>query len=351
LPLSRTPTRYGRILPPNEAWLASAEPEAAIEPELPIVDAHHHLWDLRRTTGHRYLLQDMLADIATGHNVIATIYMNCYEWDRLDGPLEMRPITETEVAAGAAAMCESGVYGSTRVAAGIVSFADLTLGDQVVQVLEEHKRVGGGRFRGIRHSGGWDADPVIGNSFPDMQPDLYRQPDFQRGFSHLVRMGLSFDAWLYHPQLLVLAELAETFPDANIVLGHCGGPLGYGAYAGRQDETFVTWKASMAVLARYPNICVKLGGMMMRLAAFDYNADPSPPNSLDLAAKWRPYIETCIELFGIDRCFFESNFPVDKMGVGYLALWNAFKRIASGASQEEKRALFSGNAMRIYRLE
>jgi predicted TIM-barrel fold metal-dependent hydrolase len=348
---SRTPTRYGRIFPPDEDWLALAEPETAIEPDLPIIDTHHHLWDLKKTTGHRYLLDEFLADTGSGHNIIATVFLNSYDWDKAVGPQELRPVTETEVAAGIAAMCDTGIYGRTKVAAGIVSFADMTLGDRVVPVLEEHIRAGGGRFRGIRHSGGYDADPTIGNSFAGMVPDFYLRPDFRTGFKRLIAMGLSFDAWLYHPQLSTVTDLARAFPDANIIMGHCGCPLGYGPYAGRKDEVFAAWKASMAELAACPNVSIKLGGMMMRLAAYDYNVVPRPPTSAELAAMWGPYIETCIELFGADRAMFESNFPVEKMGIGYLALWNAFKRVVSGASAEEKRALFSGNARRIYRLE
>jgi predicted TIM-barrel fold metal-dependent hydrolase len=107
----------------------------------------------------------------------------------------------------------------------------------------------------------------------------------------------------------------------------------------------------MTELARCGNVSVKLGGMMMRLAAYDYRTQPKPPTSTELAALWRPYVETCIELFGPDRCLFESNFPVDKMGIGWAALWNTFKRIASGASSSEKQALFGGTARRVYRLE
>jgi predicted TIM-barrel fold metal-dependent hydrolase len=347
---SRIPTRYGRIFPPDDAWLATAEPEAVLDPGLPIVDAHHHLWDLRGRTGHRYLLDDFLADAGSGHNVVASIYMNCYEWYRPDDPVNLRCVNETEVAAGAAAMCDSGIYGPIRVAAGIVGFADLTLGDAVAPVLEAHLAAGKGRFRGIRHSGGWDADPVIGNSFPDTVQHFYLRPDFRRGLERLTEMGLSFDAWLYHPQLADLVDLARTFPQTTIIAGHCGCPLGYGPYAGRADEVFAAWKAAMTELSGCHNVVVKLGGMMMRLASYDYNILPKPPGSAALAEMWRPYIETCIELFGPERGMFESNFPVDKMGIGYRALWNAYKRITAGCSATERQALFGGTARRIYRL-
>ena len=342
------PAQFGRIHAPDEAWLARNPPEPILDPDLPIIDTHHHLWD---RDGHRYFLPDFLADVATGHTVVATVFLECHSMYRASGPAEMRPVGETEFVTGQAAMSASGLYGETRVAAGIVGFADLTLGDRVEPVLEAHLRAGGGRFRGVRHAAAWDADDAIGNSPVADGPHLYRRPDFRAGLARLTRHGLSLDAWVFHPQLGDVVDLARAHPDANIVLGHVGGVLGYGAYTGRQKEVFAAWKPQMTELARCGNVSVKLGGMMMRLAAYDYRTQPKPPTSTELAALWRPYFETCIELFGPDRCVFESNFPVDKMGIGWAALWNTFKRIASGASAAEKQAMFSGTARRVYRLE
>jgi predicted TIM-barrel fold metal-dependent hydrolase len=341
------PTQFGRIHAPDADWLAGNPPEPILEPDLPIIDTHHHLWD---RNGHRYFLHDFLADVATGHTIVATVFLECHSMYRAGAPEEMRPVGETEFVTGQAAMSASGMYGSTRVAAGIVGFADLTLGDRAEPVLEAHLRAGGGRFRGVRHAAAWDADPVIGNSEVAGGPHLYRRPDFRAGLARLTRLGLSLDAWVFHPQLADVVDLARAHPDATIVLGHVGGVLGYGAYAGQRPEVFAAWKPQMAELARCPNVSVKLGGMMMRLAAYDYRTQAKPPTSTELAALWRPYVETCIELFGPDRCLFESNFPVDKMGIGWAALWNAFKRIAAGASASEKQALFSGTARRVYRL-
>jgi predicted TIM-barrel fold metal-dependent hydrolase len=211
-------------------------------------------------------------------------------------------------------------------------------------------RAGGGRFRGVRHSAGYDADPAIGNSGSGIEPLLYRRADFRAGLARLSALGLSFDAWLYHPQLSDVIELARAFPATPIVMGHVGGFLGYGPYSGRRAEALAAWKRSMAELATCPNVVVKLGGMVNRGAAFDFHAAPAPPTSEVIANAWRPSVEPCIEMFGANRCMFESNFPVDKMAIGYAALWNAFKRIAAGASQAEKRALFAGTAARIYRL-
>jgi len=344
----KRPTQFGRIHAPDEAWLARNPAEPILEPDLPIIDTHHHLWDRE---GHRYFLPEFLADAATGHNLVASVFMECHSMYRAAGPSEMRPVGETEFVAGQAAMSASGQYGPARVAAGIVGFADLTLGDRVEPVLEAHLRAAGGRFRGVRHSAAWDASDVIGNSAVADGPGIYQRADFRAGLARLTRLGLSLDAWVFHPQLADVVDLARACPDASIIVGHVGGPLGYGPYAGRPKEVFAAWKAQIVELARCPNVTMKIGGMMMRLAAYDYLTQPKPPTSTELAALWGPYIQTCIELFGADRCLAESNFPVDKMGIGWAALWNALKRIAAGTSAAEKRAMFSGTARRVYRLD
>lgn len=341
------PTPFGRIFPPDAAWLAKAAPEPVIEPDLAIVDTHHHLWDL---PGNRYLLPELLDDLRSGHNVVATVFNECHAMYRAEGPVEMRPVGEVEFVNGIAAMSASGTYGATKIAAGIVGFADLTLGDRAGAVLDAQVSAGGGRFKGVRFGAAWDADPVIGNSPVVSGPGLYGSDPFRAGFKQLVKRGLSFDAWIFYTQLAEVTALARAFPDANIVLCHMGGLLGYGPHAGRRDEIFAAWKAAMVELAKCPNVSVKIGGLTMRLAAYDYFKMPAPPTSEQLAGYWRPYASTCLELFGARRCMVESNFPVEKMGIGYGALWNALKRIASGASADEKREIFSGTAARAYRL-
>jgi predicted TIM-barrel fold metal-dependent hydrolase len=340
--------RFGRIVAPDDAWLALQEREPILEPELPIIDTHHHLWV---RDGHTYLLDELLADLNTGHNIVATVFEECRSMYRADGPAELRPVGETEFVAGIAAMSASGGYGPIKVAQGIVGYADLTLGDRVEPVLEAQLRAGGGRFKGVRHSAGYDPDPTIGNSRPDMQPHLYERADFRAGLGRLAAHGLVLDAWCYHPQLADVIALARAVPQATICLCHVGGVLGYGAYAGRRDEVFAAWRGSMAELARCPNVYVKIGGMLNRGAALDFAARPAPPSAAEWAAAWRPYVETVIELFGAARCTFESNFPVDKMGTGYAALWNAFKRITAAASAAEKADLYAGTARRLYQLD
>jgi len=340
--------RLGNTLPPNPEWVAKLG-EPALEPDLPIVDPHHHLW--HREDGQLYLLPDLLADTNTGHNIVATVYIDCRSMYRKDGPQEMRPIGETEFANGAAAMSASGGYGNMRACAGIVSYADLRLGARAREVLEAHVVAGNGRFRGIRYATGWDADAAIRRTHTNPPHGIMADKTWREGFAQLGKLGLTFDAWLYHPQLAELGELAGAFPETAIILDHVGGPLGYGPYAGRHDEAFATWKKSMAELSKRSNVVVKVGGLGMPMGWFDFYQRPGPPSSQMLADAFKPWVETCVELFGAERCMFESNFPVDKITSGYGILWNAFKRLSSGASAAEKTALFSGTALRVYRLD
>ncbi|MDB5412110.1 MAG: uncharacterized protein JWR10_445 [Rubritepida sp.] len=311
------------------------------------MDPHHHLWD---RPNWRYLLDEILADIRTGHDVRATVLVQARSMHRIDGPEAMKPVGETEFASGIAAMCESGIYGDVRVCAGIVGHADLTLGDAVKPVLEAHIRAGGGRFRGIRHIATWDADPYVLNPAHTPPEDMLDSDAFRAGFACLAPLGLSYDAWLYFPQIPRLTKLARAFPGTKIVLNHVGGVLGIGAYEGRRDEVLERWTASMRELATCPNVMVKLGGFGMRLPGFGLEAKPTAPSSETLAAAWKPYMERSIEMFGADRCMFESNFPVDKGGFSYAVGWNAFKRLAAKASADEKADLFWRSATNFYRL-
>jgi len=292
----------------------------------------------------------VLADMGSGHNVVASVFIDCRFQYRTDGPAELRSVGEVEAVTKLAEQCEADHPGKTRVAQGIVGYTDLTLGDRVEPVLAALAAAGRGRFRGVRNSAGWHEDPVIGNNHHGAGPGHYLRADFRAGLNRLSAMGLSLDALVYHHQHADLLDLARACSDANIVMNHTGMPLGYGPFAGKEREVYAQWRSKLPDIAACQNVNMKLGGMMMRLAAYDYNQLPAPPSSEQLAAYWRPYIEPCIELFGPKRCTFESNFPVDKMGIGYAALWNAFKRIAANASADEKAALFSGTARRVYRL-
>jgi predicted TIM-barrel fold metal-dependent hydrolase len=298
----------------------------------------------------RYLLDELLADLNSGHNVIGTVYMECGALYRADGPDALRCVGETEFVNGIAAMTASGIYGAVRACAGIVGHVDFRT-DGVEDVLRSHIAAGHGRFRGIRQSCSWDADPgVLGPLHGRVPEALYHDAKFREGFRTLEKLGLSFDAWLLEPQLPDLIDLARAFPGTAIVLDHVGTPLGIGAYEGRRDERFATWRDNIKTLAQCPNVTVKLGGLPMPFAGWRKRMAEPMPSSQTLAAQWKPYIETCIEAFGPARCMFESNYPVDRFGAGYAALWNAFKRLAAGCSAAEKTALFSGTAKKVYRL-
>jgi L-fuconolactonase len=327
-------------------WLDQVR-EDIIDPALPIIDPHHHLWH-DRPSG-RYLMEELLADLNSGHNVVATVFMQCGWQHRADGPQDFRPVGETEVVNAVAVLSASGAYGKPRACAGIVGFADLRSA-QLDGVLEAHVAAGGGRFRGIRHIAAWD-DSVIPTTSVVPPPGLLRDEAFLRGLRRLGELGMSFDAWLYHPQLKDLLAVARAAPGTPIVIDHVGGPLGGGPYRGRRDDdVFKTWSADMKNLAACPNVHVKLGGLAMPVNGFDYHNDPKPPTSARMAQDWTPWFQTCIDLFGTNRCMFESNFPVDKGMCSYPVLWNAFKRIAAGASATEKAALFHDTAARFYRL-
>ncbi|MDQ1079101.1 amidohydrolase [Pseudoroseomonas cervicalis] len=334
-------------IPVREDWLAQVR-EEILDPSLPIVDPHHHLWD---RPGSRYLLDELLRDTGSGHDVRATVYVQARGMYRAGGPEDLRSLGETEFANGVAAQSASGLYGPIRACAGIVGMVDLMLGDAVAPLLEQHLRAGGDRFRGIRNQTAWHELPEINSNPVPPRKGLLSEPAFLRGAGRLREYGLSLDVWAYHTQLDEVTALARALPDLPVILDHAGGPLGAGPYAGRRDEVFAEWSARMRHLAQCPNVTVKLGGLGMAVNGFGFEQQPLPPGSEQLAKAWRPYIEFCIETFGPTRCMFESNFPVDKGSYGYAVLWNAFKRLVSGASADEKSALFSATATRVYRLQ
>lgn len=322
--------------------------EAIVEPALPIIDPHHHLWV---RPGNRYLLDEFLADARSGHNIRASVFVDCGSFYRKTGPVEMASVGEVEFANGVAAMAASGSFGDTLVCAGIVSSADISVGAEVARVLDAQIAVGGGRFRGIRVTTKWDADEALNTGRYIVPRGLMQDSDFRAGFATLAPRKLSFDAMIYHPQLLELADLARAFPDTTIVLNHIGGLIAYTrTYVSRQAEAIAQWRAGIAELAKCQNVYVKLGGLGMAYLGMGFDKLPVPASSEQLAAAWGPYYGHCIDCFGPARCMFESNFPPDGDSVSYPVIWNAFKRIAAGCSADEKHALFFSAAAKAYRL-
>jgi predicted TIM-barrel fold metal-dependent hydrolase len=260
----------------------------------------------------------------------------------------MRPVGETEFVLRSLAAAPSHTLAGNP-CAGIVGNLDLTHGAAVREAVEAHIAAGQGRFRGIRDPLMWDGSDInYGVRRPP--PDRMSDPRFREGFAQLAPLHMTFDAWLFHPQLPLLTGLARSFPDTPIILNHVGAPLGVGPYAGRRAEIAETWRQSLAELARCENVVVKVGGLGMLFFGFGFERRDVPASSDELATAWRPYVETSVELFGPQRCMFESNFPVDKQSCSYATLWNAYKRIAAGYSPADKSALFFGTANRVYRL-
>ncbi len=329
-----------------QAWTEKRQ-EKILEPQLPIVDPHHHVWDDQRG---RYLIDELSRDIHSGHNVVATVFIEAGAMYRAQGPKAMRPVGEVEFVNGIAAMSASGQYGLARLCDGIVGHADLMLGSQAEPVLEALIKAGNGRFKGIRHGVIWDS----GNAarFGRRQATRYQMldPIFRQGFSLLEPMGLSFDAWLFYPQLDDLKDLLKAFPHTAVILNHVGGLLGIPPHDEDRKSVFKRWRSHIQALASYDNLKIKVGGLGMLYCGWDFHLQELPPTSEQLAEAWRPYVETCIEAFGFDRCIMESNFPVDKETCGYVTLWNALKRITKDCSSDEKNKLYSQNAAQFYRL-
>jgi predicted TIM-barrel fold metal-dependent hydrolase len=320
------------------------EIESPLEPELPICDAHHHLWE-RPPDG--YTPDDLLEDLRSGHNIVSTIAVECRYAYRNDGADELKPVGEVEFLASVADRVAAEARIRTRVAAAIVGHADLLLGDAVAAVLEAHVGASPQRFRGIRDSATWDASDALRSEAPQ---GLLRDSKFRRGLSWLEKLHLSFDAWVYHPQLPEVRELARAFPNLPIILNHIGAPLGVGPWAGKRAEVFQRWSKGIAELAKCPNVVVKLGGVGSLRSGYNWHKRAVKPSSLELASILRPYFEHCIDKFGVHRCMFESNFPVEKPANHYVNLWNAFKRITANYSADERGALFHDTAVRVYRI-
>ena len=326
----------------DPAWL-KGRTEEIIDPSLPIIDPHHHLWDT--WDGRRYLFDDVLADFRSG---VASVFVEAEAMYDADRPIEMQPVGETEFANGIAAQSASGRYGDIRICAGIVGHCDLGLGSRVEPVIEEHLKAGRGRFRGIRPVVVWHEDPEVRPR--EIKPHILIQPASLEAIAVIARYELTLDIWAFFTQLDEVLQVCKRFPDLKIIVNHVGGPIGIGPYAGRREEMLQCWRSRVAALAECPNVFMKIGGMAMRYSGLRFRQAPLPPSSDMLVESWKDYVEFCIEKFGASRCMFESNFPVDKALCSYHVLWNAFKKMTAGCSQTEQHQLFFGTAKQIYRL-
>ena len=323
--------------------------EAPIDPNRAIVDAHHHLWEY---PGSVYRAPELLADLTGSHNVVWTVFVEClskYDQERAE---HLRPVGETEfVRSEATALATAAGEGGPRLGA-IVGHADMMLGTDVQEVLEAHVEAGGGLFRGIRHATTWDASDQIGAGHSQPFPEMMRTPEFQAGVRTLAGMDLSFDAWMLHPQLDELCELADAVPEVDIVLEHLGGPLGVGPYADDRIAARADWRAGLARVAERSNVTLKIGGIGLdAYFGMGWAAQESPPGSEEVAAYWADDLRYCVDTFGPDRSMVESNFPVDRASLPYPVLWNALQIICSGYTDAEQDQIFSGTAIDVYRLD
>ena len=328
-------------------WLALRS-EDAIEPALPIVDPHHHLWD---RPDHRYMAHDYIDDIRSGHTVVSTVFVQCRSMLRKEGPREMAHVGEVDFANGAAALGASGLFGPTRVCEAIVGGADLALGDGVVPVLEAMIAVAGKRLRGVRNPVVWHESPSVQSSTATPPPrGLMLTDAFRTGVRQLARMGLSLDVWAYHTQADEVFALARENPGMTVIIDHMGGPIGVGPYASDLPAMLADWAAGLQRLASLPNTFIKFGGAGMPVFGFGFHNASTPPSSDDLVRAWKRHYETCLDAFGPKRFMFESNFPVDKGSFSYAVLWNAFKKLSAGCSPAERHDMLAATAARVYRL-
>jgi len=338
------------------AGLTVSADEPPFEPGRRIIDPHLHLWEIMAGPGmlqepQRFLLPELLAMIAaSGQDVTHTVFVECGQMYRRDGPVELRPVGETEFVNGIAAMSAGGNYGPCRVAHRIVGSADLRLGDRVRPVLELHLARAGERFRGNRMPVAYSEAGMFGQPAGHAQRGLLLDAAFRAGARVLADLDLSLDVWCLHTQLDELIDFADALPGLSIVLDHIGTPEVLGVWEGREADARADWAAKIGELARRQNVTIKVGGMGMDIGKA-ISAEVGPARSEELAGKWRPYVETCIAAFTPQRAMFESNFPPDKTGGSYGATWNAFQRIAAGCSEAEKDWLFRRTAARVYRID
>ena len=330
----------------HRAWLDQVT-EEIVDPERRIVDPHHHLW--RHVGMAPYLLEDLWADTSSGHNVEKTVFVECRAEYLEIGPEHLRPLGELDFVVDIAEKSSNGGPGHPEIA-GIVSHADLTLGEAVASVLEEHQARGRGRFRGIRHAGARDenTDALM---IPGRAPEgLYADASFREGMRVLGRLGYSYDTWHYHHQNPAFADLARAVPETTMILDHFGTPLGVGPYADKREEIFEQWKIDVARIAECQNVVAKLGGLAMPDNGFGWFGRALPATSDELVAAQSRYYLHMIDCFTPERCMFESNFPVDKFSLSYSVLWNGLKKMVRDFSEDEQDAMFRGTATRIYRL-
>jgi L-fuconolactonase len=331
-------SNFPRVRP---EWLARVV-EPAVEPDLPVIDPHHHLWDVASAFYHA---PDLVADVNSGHRVVATVFVECKAHFDEHAPAGFAPVGETRFVVEQARLASE----HEGLLKGIVAYGDPFAPDPQ-RVLEAHADAAQGRFRGVRVRAAWHADPAFAAPADGPNEHTIDAPELDRYCAMLAEMGLVLDLWVYHTQLEQAAALAKRHPRLTIVLNHCGGPLGIGPYASMRAQVRHAWTCSLARVAACKNVIVKIGGLAMPRTGLSFQDQEKPANCLELVQRWTPYVRTCIDLFGAERCMFESNFPVDKGSCNYVSVWNAFKLISAGYPAVARRQMLAGTANRVYAL-
>jgi predicted TIM-barrel fold metal-dependent hydrolase len=326
--------------PGSIEWFAQVH-EEVIEPELPIVDPHHHLWPVGGALP--YGLAELHNDCSDGHNIQKTVFIECGAAYRSDAPEHLRSLGETEFVA------RESLRDPSHLIAGIVAHTDLRR-DDLAETLQAHDSASNGLLRGIRDALAHAHHPEVLAIPGRAVRDLYADASFRRGVAVLGAQGLTYDTWHYHYQNQEFLSLARAVPETTMVLDHFGTPLGVGPYESQREEIFEQWKKDIREIATCSNVVAKLGGLAMPDNGFGWHTAERPPTSDEFLQAQRRYFEHTIECFGPERCMFESNFPVDRLSLSYRTVWNAFKKLASSFSPEEKTAMFSATATRVYRL-
>jgi L-fuconolactonase len=335
-------SNFPRVRP---EWLAQVA-EPAVEPELPVIDPHHHLWDVESAFYHA---PELLADVNSGHRVVATVFVECKAHFDPNAPEGFAPVGETRFATEQAKQAATLPKGHDGLVSGIVAYGD-PFAPNAQRVLEAHADAAQGRFRGVRVRAAWHADPAFAAPHDGPDEGTISSPELDRYCALLSEMGLVLDLWVYHTQLEQAAALAKRHPKLRIVLNHCGGPLGIGPYADRRAQVRDEWSRALAKVAANDNAIVKIGGLAMPRTGLSFADADKPANCLELVERWTPYVRTCVDLFGAERSMFESNFPVDKGSCNYVSVWNAFKLISAGYPSAARRQMLAGTANRVYAL-
>lgn len=331
-----------------DSWL-NQHVEEVIDPDRRIIDPHHHLW--RKRFGQDYLLPELWQDTGSGHCIEQTVFIECRAFYDKGATAERRSLGETKTIAEMARQSQQS--GRTPIG-GIVVNVDLRLGSDrahLTELLKAHQEIAGESMKGIRFAGAHDVDPDNLVIALQADPDLYRQPGFQKGVQLLGELGLTYDTWHYHHQMGDFIQLAQSVPDTTLILDHFGTPLGTGRFQSQRDAIFQQWKKDIATLARCQNVVLKLGGLAMPDNGFGWHEQEAPADASQLLREQGKYYQHAIECFGPERCMFESNFPVDRLSISYRSLWNAYKRLVADFSESDKHALFYGTAARVYQLK